>query len=276
MRASAWTGVTVIAALGVLGAGTWLWREAFAPAPQAETTPAPVTAAPAAAGAPSEPSVAPTAVLAEAAPGADSLDKSSLENELHALFGRNSVIALLHLEDFPRRVVATVDNLGRAHAPPALWPMAAAGGRFSVETRGDAQFISAANELRYAPHMALIEMVDMRRVFALYVKLYPRFRRAYADLGYPKRSFNARLVEVIDLILSTPRVDGALRVHLPEIHGPLQPQRPWLLYQFGDPSLQSLSSGQKILLRMGPLHGRRLRAHLAKLREFLRSEAAPR
>ena len=275
MKAPAWISVAVVAALGLLGVEAWFWRDAFAPAPQAESSPVPIAGAPAAAPDAPGPSVEPQTVLADAA-RSDGLQEFDLESELHALFGRNSVLALLNLEDFPRRVVATLDNLGRAHAPPGLWPVVPAGGRFSVETRGDAQFIAAANERRYTPYMVLIEMVDMRRVFALYLKLYPRLQQAYADLGYPKRSFNARLVEVVDLILSTPQVDGGLRVQLPEVHGPVQPQRPWLLYTFDDAHLQSLSSGQKILLRMGPVNGQRLRANLAELRDLLTLLAAPR
>jgi Protein of unknown function (DUF3014) len=271
-------GVAAIAALGMVGAGAWLWREASAPAPpqRAESQPLQVAQAPAAARAASGPSVGPPSLLAAATPGTAALDEFDLETELHALFGRSSVLALLRLEDFPRRVVATVDQLGRAHAPPSLWPVVPASGRLGVDKRGDAQFIAAANERRYTPHIMLIETVDMRRVVDVYRKLYPRLQQAYADLGYPNRDFNARLVEVIDLILSTPQTDGPLPVELPEIRGPVPPQRPWLLYRFDDPDLQALASGQKILLRLGPVNGQRLRANLAELRELVTSAVAPR
>ena len=52
---------------------------------------------------------------------------------------------------------------------------------------------------------------------------------------------------------------------LPPINGPVQPQRPWVLYEFDDPALQSLSAGQKMLLRMGPVNERRMKAKLSEL-----------
>ena len=277
MKAPSWPAVAAIAAIGAIGVEVWQWRGEFATAPtrRAELSPVQVAGAPAAAPGASEPGSEPSAVPADAAPSAAQVKEFDLESKLHSLFGRNSVLAMMRLEHFPRRVVATVDNLGRSQAPPALWPVLPAGGRFSVETRGDVQVIAAVNERRYTPYMVLIEMVDMRKVFALYLELYPRLQKAYEELGYPRRSFNRRLVEVIDLLLATPQIDAPLRVELPEVQGPVQPQSPWLLYRYEDPILQSLSSGQKILLRMGPVNGQRLRANLAEIRELVTSQAAP-
>jgi hypothetical protein len=116
----------------------------------------------------------------------------------------------------------------------------------------------------------------MRQAFALYRRLYPSLQQAYEDIGYPKRYFNDRLVEVIDLLLATPAVDGPLKVHLPTINGPLQPERPWVLYEFDDPALQSLAAGQKVLLRMGPVNERRMKTKLAEIRRLLTASAAPR
>jgi hypothetical protein len=59
-----------------------------------------------------------------------------------------------------------------------------------------------------------------------------------SELHATVRAQLARLVEVIDLILSTPCVDGSPRVKLSEVHGPVRPQRPWLPYRFDDPELQ--------------------------------------
>jgi hypothetical protein len=183
---------------------------------------------------------------------------------------------MFQLQDFPRRVVATVDNLGRSHAPAALWPVNPAAGRLVVENRDGAVAISADNGLRYTPYVLLLENVDMRQAFALYRRLYPSLQQAYEDIGYPKRYFNDRLVEVIDLLLATPSVDGPLKVHLPTINGPLQPERPWVLYEFDDPALQSLAAGQKVLLRMGPVNERRMKTKLAEIRRLLTAGAAPR
>jgi len=192
-----------------------------------------------------------------------------VEAALSELFGRKAVLSMFLLEDFPRRFVATVDNLGRSHAPARLWPVNPVGGRFIVEKQGTAEVISADNGQRYTPYVMLIETVDLRQAVEVYRRLYPLLQQAYADIGYPKRYFNDRLVDVIDQLLATPDIDGQVKVHLPTINGPVQPERPWVLYEFDDPDLQSLSAGQRTLLRMGPVNERRVKVRLAELRRLV-------
>lgn len=196
-----------------------------------------------------------------------------VESLLTDLFGRKSALGMFQLEDFARRVVVTVDNLGRSHAPSRLWPAKPAEGRFLTEKQGDAEVISADNGLRYTPYVLLIETVDLRQVVAAYIKLYPQLQKAYEELGYPRRYFNDRVVEVLDLLIATPDIDAAPKVRLPAVNGPIQPQRPWVLYEFEDPALQSLTAGQRILLRTGPVNERRLKARLAELRRLLATGA---
>ena len=107
------------------------------------------------------------------------------------------------------------------------------------------------------------------RPVALYTRIYPTLQRAYEELGYPKAYLNDRLVEVIDQLLATPEIDVPLQVRLPTIEGPLRPARPWVLYEFVDPELRSLTSGQKALLRMGSVNERRIKVRLAEIRRLL-------
>jgi hypothetical protein len=265
-----------VAAVALLGGGAWLWWRSSVPSvgqPQAQ--PAPTVAAPPAPDAPaSEPTVRhPLAGVDEAAAPATPPDVGVA---LADLFGRKTVLSMFQLQDFPRRFVATVDNLGRSHAPAALWPVNPAAGRFIVENRDGAAVISADNGLRYTPYVLLVETVDMQQALAVYRRLYPSLQQAYEDIGYPKRYFNDRLVEVIDQLLATPVADAPLKVHVPAINGPFQPERPWVLYEFDDPALQSLSAGQKLLLRMGPVNERRVQTRLAEVRRLLTAGAVPR
>lgn len=200
----------------------------------------------------------------------------SIEDALIDLFGRKTGLSMFQFDDLPRRLVATVDNLGRSSATSRLWPVNPTPGRFTVETRADGTFISADNELRYTPFVLMIESVDMRRAVAVYRRMYPQIQRAYEDIGFPKRYFNDRLVEVIDLLLATPEVDKPLKVVLPPIHGPERPERPWVLYEFDAPELQGLSAGQKILLRVGPVNARRLKMKLTELRGLVTQAPASR
>jgi hypothetical protein len=67
-----------------------------------------------------------------------------------------------------------------------------------------------------------------------------------------------------------------LKLRLTEVKGPIASLRPWVRYEFADPALESLSSGQKILLRVGPVNERRLKEKLGQLRSELASRAVKR
>ena len=110
----------------------------------------------------------------------------------------------------------------------------------------------------------------------LYGRLYPLFQQSYEELGYPGRYFNDRLVGVIDHLLAAPEPGGAIAVRLVDVQGPEKLTRPWLHYEFADPALEGLSAGQKLLVRVGPVNERRLKARLAALRKALTGEAPAR
>ncbi|MCB2022631.1 MAG: DUF3014 domain-containing protein [Burkholderiaceae bacterium] len=270
-----WTAVVAIA---VIAAALLWWRqrESATPEPAPATMPAPIAQAPGTAQEGMAPASAPAALVpahpieaaSDAASGAQA-GPVSLDDALIGLLGRKAVLSMLQLDDFPRRFAATVDNLGRSSAPSRLWPVNPTPGHFTVETRADASFISADNGLRYTPFVLMVESVDAQRAVALYKQFYPQIQKAYEDIGFPNRYFNDRLVEVIDLLLATPEIETPLKVVLPTINGPERPERPWVLYEFDAPELQSLSAGQKILLRIGPVNERRLKARLAEIRSLV-------
>jgi len=185
------------------------------------------------------------------------------------LLGRRAVASFIQTDEFPRRVAATVDSLGRTHAPAIMWPVNPAPGRFTVEESNGATVIAKENSSRYTPFVLLVETVDVARAVNLYLRMYPLFQQAYQELGFPKRYFNDRLVEIIDVLLATPTADYPLAVQLVEIKGPVPSLRPWVRYEFVDSSLESLTAGQKILLRVGPVNQHRLKAKLAEIRQAI-------
>ena len=183
-----------------------------------------------------------------------------------ALAGADTVQSLFRLQDLPRRIVTTVDNLGRAQVSSSLWPVKPPGGQFTTGRSGEAEVIATENYSRYESHVAVLEAVDTAAAAQAYRRLYPLLQQSYEDLGYPGKYFNDRLVAVIDLLLATPEPPGALRVRLPEFGADLKPERPWVLYEYADPALQQLSAGQRILLRMGPDNLRRVKTRLREIR----------
>lgn len=232
-------------------------------APSRATTPA--AAAPA-----SVPSVRYPVEAAASAPALPPLDDSDLEmaRRLEDLLGRGAS-AQLRTSGLVRHIVATVDNLARGHAPAAMWPVNPSPGRFEVLEADGRSSISPDNELRYTPLVLLAESVDMARLAALYRASYPLFQQAYEELGFPGKPFNDRLVDVIDHLLAAPEPPGPLLVERVRVEGPTPLVRPWVHYTFADPRLESLSAGQKILVRVGLSNERRLKAQLARLRAAL-------
>jgi hypothetical protein len=185
------------------------------------------------------------------------------------LLGAKAVATFLQIDEFPRRMVTTIDNLGRSHAPAMLWPVHPTPDRFTVDQFDGAPVIGADNGNRYTPLVMLVEEVDPIRVVGLYVRMYPMLQRAYEELGFPDHYFNDRLIDVIDVLLATPEVEYPVKLQLTEVKGPITPLRPWVRYEFADPDLESLSAGQKILVRVGPVNQRRLKGKLAEFRQEL-------
>ena len=242
------------------------------PAEQAPT--AALVTRPASVPAPAPSTPAPPARV-EMPPGVAPLGAQDVPAALADLIGRKAVATFLSASDFPRRFVATVDNLGRSHAPALVWPVNTTPGRFTVQEEGST-VIAADNSARYTPFVLLVETIDISRAADLYVRLYPLLQREYEQLGYPNQYFNDRLVAVIGQLLATPKIPYPVKLHLTEVKGPIASLRPWVRYEFADPSLESLSAGQKILLRVGEVNGHRLKAKLAEFRQELAKRTTPR
>lgn len=245
----------------------WPWPEApqQRPVPQQASIPVPDGPAPAADAAPAILHPVPTETTTEP------LQLAGVPAALEELLGRTAVLGFLQATDFPRRFAATVDSLGREHAPVAAWPVQPVGGRFLTEPAGsgDAELIAAGNASRYDALVRFAGAIDARAAVALYRRMYPLLQQAYRDLGFGDRYLNDRVVQVIDLLLATPEPATPPQVRLTEVKGPIAPVQPWTRYEFVDERLQSLAAGQKMLLRVGPAHRQALKAKLRELRAEL-------
>ncbi|MBL0920306.1 MAG: DUF3014 domain-containing protein [Hydrogenophaga sp.] len=265
--------ILIVAAVLAVG-GYLAWRH-YQPEPAAPAE-APVATAPAPAtptAPPAEPAIQhpvepPAAEPAPQAPLPALADADPyLRDALTGLLGRERVLNALQIDGFARRVVATVDNLGRSHAPVTVWPVVPTPGRFAAAKAADgSELIAPDNARRYAPFVAFAESVDSAQAVALYRRLYPLFQQAYEELGFPNRYFNDRLVQVMDQLIATPVPAAPPAVKLVEVKGDVPSTRPWVRYEYADPALESLSAGQKILLRVGADNQRRLQAKLVDLR----------
>jgi hypothetical protein len=265
--------LVVLLGLGGIGYLWWQKQQAQAPAPISAVplpAPAPVVEAPAmAASEPANYPIEAVAALNAASAPLPPLDAQgdAIRDALIGLMGRQQVLSFFDLDGFARRVVATVDNLGRPHAASRLWPVVPAPAQFLVQERDGVPYVAKGNADRYAAFVRFALGIDTGGAVALYLRMYPLLQKAYGDLGYPGKSFNNRLVEVIDQLLLTPEPDGQLALTLTKVQGPIEAKRPWVRYEYADPDLQARPAGQKVMMRMGVPHTRALKAKLRELRK---------
>jgi len=268
-RAITWV-VVAIAVAGV--AGVYLWRlkpEQPAPVTQPQTAEAP----PQAAAPPSpEPQISNPLPRPEPQTGAEALplpplseSDDAIRESLAGPIPKQSLGDLVISKDIARRIVTTVDNLPRQRVAGRLLPVRPPAGQIITSGEGDEVTLSPANYARYAPYVKLARGIDAKQAVAVYVRFYPLFQEAYQELGYPKKYFNDRLVEVIDDLLETPDVRDAVKL-----------TRPKVMYEFADPALEDLSAGQKVLIRMGPDNAAVIKSKLREIRREVATQAPAR
>jgi hypothetical protein len=175
-----------------------------------------------------------------------------LRIELVDTYGKR-LDALLASDSLVDRAVATVDNLPRSHVAERVRPIGRISSAFMVDS--SATMIDPANYERYRGLIDMFSLADPDTVSDLYRRYYPLLQKSYESLGYPNAYFNDRVVEVIDHLLATPVPDEPPRL-----------VRPHVLYEYENPEYEALSSGQKLLLRMGTENAGRVKRALEELR----------
>lgn len=188
------------------------------------------------------------------------LDESDgpLLESLSQLVSTEKFRSLFNLTNIVRRFVTTVDNLSRKNIPQKYLITKPVSGRFVTRSEADVVYLDKKNYSRYQPLISLLDSLDLEKLVAVYIHFYPLFQEAYEDLGYPSAYFNDRLIKVIDQLVATP-----------EIRTPVKLVRPRILFQYADPELEQLSSGQKILIRIGPDNAGKVKESLQRVRKLL-------
>jgi hypothetical protein len=237
--------------LAAIAAAGWYFRDVLQQPPEVLVAPEPAVelVTPAAEASPRHPISVPRIAIddnraAVQLPPLDDSDAYFLL-DIATIFGAD-VEALLLRDNIIDRLVATVDNLPRQQVPRKIRP---------VQTLATPFIDGAENYQRYDALVAYIAAADLDAMVDMYQRYYPLFQKSFEQLGYPNAYFNDRLVEVIDHLLETP-----------ELVGPLMLVRPNVLYEFADPELENLSSGQKLLLRVGNDHAATIMQVLRQLR----------
>ena len=257
-----WPILAVIVVAALAGGGYYFWSVRRAPPPPVPPTPAaqapPAPAAPQASTTPpvEHPLESPSAP-SEPLPALADSDVAA-QDALAGLFGAPAFARLFYPEDIVRHFVAAIDNLPRHSVAQRVMPVKPIGGQFLVAGPEGSLRISPDNAARYTLYVRALESVDSAKLVAAYVRLYPLFQQAYAELGYPSRYFNDRVFEVIDNLLAAPDAPAQIALTQPKV-----------MYEFADPNLESLSAGQKIMVRMGRDNEGRVKAKLHEIKRLL-------
>ncbi len=191
-------------------------------------------------------------------PNLDNSD-AAVKNALSLSLNPQYFEKLFYLDKIISRFVVTVDNLPNAKLPNKVRLTQPPPGKFMVQKFSDgSMLIDPSNNQRYDLFAQLLDAVDAKKLVDIYIHFYPLIQEAYDSLGYKNRYFNDRLIEVIDHLLQTPDVKTPLRLVQPKV-----------FYQFSDPTLEALSAGQKILLRIGAQNSVLAKKKLLELRKAL-------
>jgi len=213
--------------------------------------------------APSAESAAPPEPQPEPLPGLDNSD-APLQAALDSVLTVQPYEPLFYSDGLIRRLVVSVDNLPGRQFPRSNYRLARPASGLMVvqrETAGQDErlYLSPENYARYKAFVSVIDGLDGAGLVAIYRRFYPLFQRVYENLGYPPSAyFNDRLVDVIDQLLATPRVEGRIEL-----------VRPHVLYEYADPELEKLSAGQKVLIRIGSENAGKVKAKLREIRQAL-------
>jgi hypothetical protein len=277
-----WIGGIILVAVAVtawyvLGTRPPAVAEKPAPPPGVEQAPQPATGpatTPPATPQPGagEPVALPEPVVEEAPlPELAESDAAALAM-LDALAGGTPLTQYLAGDAVISRIVATIDALRGRRVPDVIQAVRGPDGDFLVTVveqpeaviRNEAgdplpQYaIDPANYRRYTAYVELLEAVDPVELAAAVRTWQPLLEEAFRQLGYPEGNFDQRLRSVIDELLAAPEPRQPIRLIKPEAY-----------YLYADQELESLSAGQKALLRMGPENAARVKTRLAAFRDAL-------
>ncbi|MBI1425417.1 MAG: DUF3014 domain-containing protein [Gammaproteobacteria bacterium] len=253
--------VFLLMVVAVIGGGYYYWQSH-----QPKLQPADVSAPPPAL-APAPPPKPPVRQVIEPpppplpqAPPVPKLAQSDnyMLDALAGLINNKVLMKLLRTERVIPNIVATIDNLPRNKVPIRIMPVEMTPGDFLVSGSGETLAIDPKNAARYTSYLKLAEAIDTKKLVDLYVRLYPLFQQAYQELGFPDKYFNDRLIETVNDLLETPSVKQPIPLVVHSVY-----------YQFADPDLEGLSSGQRIMLRIGADNAIKVKAKLRDIKQEL-------
>ncbi|MCW8832666.1 MAG: DUF3014 domain-containing protein [Colwellia sp.] len=179
-----------------------------------------------------------------------SLDESDewLKIKLPEMTWRKELLKLVIDEDMIRRFVVFTDNFAQGIVAYEHSPFTQPKSKFAPQlenvTQQNNQEIWQWNESstrRFSLYVDLMRSMDSESLVQWYFEVKPLIDEAYSELGYGDEDFTQTLQDAITRVLD---------MELP-VKSSMTLVRPSVMYQFSDPSLESLPESDKLLLRLG-------------------------
>ena len=217
----------------------------------------PVTESPATIGDSTEDTSAPTQTEEPLLSFEESDNK--IKEILSSMFDSELIDQMIRQTGTIHRFVVSIDSLPKKELPVKYRLLPPTPGKFVVHDNFNSNItIDRDNFARYEEYMQLLGKLDTELFLKWYTRFYPLIQEDYDSLGNRNKQFNDRFIFVIDHLLDTPEAIGSIELLQPSVY-----------FKFADPSLQNLSAGQKILLRIGPANTAIVKTKLFKIRKAL-------
>lgn len=189
-----------------------------------------------------------------------SLDESDgLVRKLAGELSSHPKLAMwLMSDELIRKFVAAVDNIANGQSPVPQIDFFKPDGDFKVIDEAGEYFINPESYKRYDLVAEVFASLDPKGCVTLYKQLKPAIQDAYRDLGYPETEFDGTLKKAIMELLKVPVVKNDIQL-----------EKKVVTYTMVDTDLESLSSAQKHLLRMGPENVRVIQGQLRSMAQSL-------
>lgn len=176
---------------------------------------------------------------------------------------RKELLSLILTDDVVRRIVVTADNFAQGELAYSHIPLRPPVGKFSAEKSTqtiDEYKILETNHQRYTTFIELLDSFEPETLAIRYNEIKPLFESAYAELGYPDKSFDDVVKSCIDRVLDMPvPVSSPILI------------RPNVMFEYQDNNLEQLNAADKLLLRIGKENLLQLKAFALTLDNQLNS-----
>lgn len=150
----------------------------------------------------------------------------------------------LYTDEVVRKFVAVVDNLaeGKVVAKYISIPQPVKPFKGAVDPE-EKHYLDPTTFERYNVYADIFDSLNVDDMVKIYWRYFPLFEEAYKELGYSDdRRFHGTLLNAIDSLLAAPLIHDEIELVA----------RTSVIYKFADPTLESLPSAHKQLIRMGP------------------------